>query len=172
MRNTLFGLFAAAILCSGVARASELSASAQDGTALYQREVRSALTKRDWRITQDETGKLTAERRRIPGLGTGDFVLADDNTYVRLMIDFRADGKNHTISSARASLIIYEPLSSSKVGFTAYPPLALRDPKLTQEYRDILAEADSHLAAGYHTYGALGTSGLQKVGSSSKVAMK
>ena len=89
------------------------------------------------------------------------------------MIDFCADGKNHTVSSARASLCIYEPLSSyHDSSFMAYPPLALHDPKLTQEYRDILAEVDSHVAVGDRTYGVSKTGRFQEVGSSDKIAMK
>ena len=138
---------------------------------LYQQNVREALTERGWSITQNEAGKLTAERLRIPG--PGDFVLNSDNSYARLKIDFRADGKSHTVSSARASLCIYAQHSSHHDrSWMIYPPLALRDPKLAQEYRDILAEADAHLAAGHHAYGTSGQVRSRDAGTSDKVAIK
>lgn len=163
MRNTIYGLFAAAALVSGTARGAEPSPAARDHANLYQREVRTALTQHGWNITQDEAGKLTAEHRWIPRNGATGFVLADQtqSTYARLQIDFQADGKDHTNAAARASLCFHDSPSSPRVGFEVYPPLALRDPKLTQEYLDILAEADSHLTAGRHG-----------IGDARKVAMK
>ena len=158
MKRTILGLFAAAALFSGVARAAEPSTAAQTRAGLYQREVRASLAARGWRITQDEAGKLTAEHRWVSRNGATGFVLADgtDSTYARLQIDFQADGKDHTNAAARASLCFHDSPSSPQVGFMAYPPLALRDPKLTQEYLDILAEADSHLTAGRRGIGDAG----------------
>ena len=162
MRKTLYGLFVAAALVSGTVRGAEPSSAARDHAKLYQQEVRAALTRHGWRVTQDDVGKLTAEQRWISHDATG-FVLADQtqSTYACLQIDFQADGKDHTSAAARASLCIYESPSSPQVGFMVHPPLALRDPKLSQEYFDILAEADSHLTGGH-----------RGVGGSNKVAMK
>ncbi len=160
MRNLTIGLFAAATLFTGAVRATEPSV-AQDRTTLYQREVRAALHERGWTITQDEAGKLTAERRWINRNGTSTFVGADDiNRYARLQIDFRADDKNHHVAaSARASLCYYQSFRSDQAGgYTLYPPSPLRDPKLTQEYHEILADADAHTAADHHAYGAVASS--------------
>ena len=170
MTNTFLGLFAAAALCSGVARAVEPSASAQDRATLYQQEVRGALRERGWDITQDCSGKLVAERLYTDANGTTNLRFAGTlNTYARLQIYFEADGNNRPTSSAYASYCFYGRLNKA---YLAYPPLALHDPKLTQEYRDILAEANSHVAVGHRTYGVSGKVGFQNTGNSDKVAMK
>lgn len=166
MRNIVLGLFAATTLLTGAVRAVEPSTAAQDRAVRYQSEVRAALTKRGWRITKDEAGKLTAERQRPVGSGTDRFVLNDDiNKYARLQIDFRAVDGAHTASSARASLLIYNLRSTDGVSEMPFPPSPLRDPKLTQEYREILAEADSHVATDHRAYAAA-------AGNSGKVAVK
>ncbi len=105
------------------------------------------MTARGWGITQDETGKLVAERLKIDSDGTtGIRVAGSLNSYAHLEIDFRADRRNPAVSAAYASLRIYGPLNKSSL---LYPPLALRDPKLTREYHDIMAEAQAHLAADH-----------------------
>ena len=122
---------------------------AQDRATLYQQGVRAALRERGWSITQEAEGKLTAERLKTDQGGTTGFHLYGSlNNYARLQINFRADGKNHTTSSAYASLCVYGPLNTNRKEYLEYPPLALRDPKLTQEYRDVLAEAETHLGVG------------------------
>ena len=149
VRNVFLGWFAAATLLTGTIRAVEPSTAAQDRAVRYQREVRTALVERGWRITRDEAGKLTAERRRKIQEGTSEFLIGENvDARARLEISFRADGTNRAVPSARASLCYYNALTPDNVGQTIYPPFALRDPKLTREYRDILAEADSHLADG------------------------
>lgn len=141
MRTLLFGLLAAALL-PAAARATD----AQDHTARYQREVKTALTERGWYITRDEAGKLVAERRVTSQYGLNEAVIGVNvDKRARLQISFHADGQNHTTSSARASLCYYNKLAPSNVDQTIYPPFALRDPKLTQEYREILAEAEWRL---------------------------
>ena len=84
MQKTILGLLTAAALSSGAVRAAEPSPSALDRAMLYQREVRAVLSERGWRVTRDETGKLTAEHRYIPNNGTNAFLLGDDNSYTRL----------------------------------------------------------------------------------------
>ena len=151
MRFALSGLFAAAALFAGAARGAEPASAAQTRASLYQREVRLALARHGWSITRDEAGKFTAEHRWIPRNGATGFVIADQgqSTFARLQIGFQPDGKDHTNAAARASLCIYSSPSVPEATYLAYPPLALRDPKLTQEYLDILAEADSRLTASH-----------------------
>ena len=170
MRNTCFGLVASVVLLSGVARGAEPSATAQDRATLYQREVRAALTERHWNITQDEPGKLTAERLELDQRGTGGLLFVGGvDTYARLQISFRADSKTHTSGAAYASLCIYAPDQHSR---TTYPPLALRDPRLTREYRDIVAESESRLAPRFRPVAATGTDGGQDAGNPRRIAMK
>ena len=54
----------------------------------------------------------------------------------------------------------------------AYPPLALHDPKLTQDYLGVLAEADARLAAGRRADAAHGVSSVRVSGSHIKIAVK
>lgn len=165
MRTILSGLFAAAALFSGAVRAAEPATAAQEHAALYQREVRAALSKRGWSITRDEAGKLSAERRKKAPDGTNEFLIGERvDPRVHLDIAFRADGKEHTVAAARASLCYYNAFTPNNVGQTIYPPFALRDPKLTQEYRDILAEVDARLGTGHRAHAAAEAGG--------KVAMK
>ncbi|MBE7212100.1 MAG: hypothetical protein INR65_13850 [Gluconacetobacter diazotrophicus] len=146
MKNLRLGLIAAVTLSFGVARAAEPPAAAPERAASYRQEVRTALTERGWSITGDEAGKLTAERLYInPGDTTGIRIAGTINTYARLQIYLQADGKGHPANSAYASYCFY---GTPNKAYLVYPPLALRDPKLTQEYRDIVAEARAHAAAG------------------------
>ncbi len=171
MRSTFFGLLTVVTFFSGVIHAAEPLPTADTRAALYQREVRAALTKHLWRITQDDAGKLTAERLMLHAGGTSG-VIGGNNQFAHLAINFRADGKHHTVSTAAASLYIYEQRESTEVGILIFPPLALRDPKLTQEYLDILAEAESRLAAGHPAFAATGKPGFGTSGDSNRVAMK
>lgn len=154
MQNKFFGLFIAATLLSGVVRATEPSTLAQERATLCQSEVRAVLSRRGWSIIQDDAGKLTAERFYIPSNGTDAFLLGSDNSYARLQIDFQASDKSHINARGRASLYIYEPLGSPypRRSQTAYPPLPLRDPKVTQDYVEALAAAEARLNVGQRVF--------------------
>ena len=138
MKNLCSGLLAATLLCGRV------SAAEPAVTTPSQQEVRAALTEHGWDITQDAAGKLVAERLWVNQGGTTGFhVVNSVNTFEPLEIYLQADGKSHPAGSAYASLRTYGRLNKS---YLLYPEHAFRDPKLTQEYRDIVAEAKAHTA--------------------------
>ena len=145
MKNICLGLLTVLALSANAARAAESPDAASDRKA-YQQEVRAALVERGWGITQDEAGQLTAERLYIkPDATAGVRIAGTINTYAHLQIYLQADGKGHPAGSAYASYCFY---GTPNKAYLVYPPLALRDPKLHQEYREIVAEAKSRLAVG------------------------
>ena len=170
MRNTVLSLLAAATLCAGGIQAAEPSAPAQARATLYQREVRTALTKHGWRITEDRAGQLDAERRLIQNGTVG--IISNDTTFAHLAVRFHADSRNHTAATATAARYIRQYPDSPEVDRLVYPPLALRDPRLTEEYRAILAEADGHLAKSHPAYAAAKTGTSEADAPSGQLAMK
>lgn len=170
MRNTFFSLLAATTLFTGVTRGAEPSAAAQNRAVRFQREVRAALTKNGWHITEDDAGQLTAERLLIQSGVVG--IVSSDTTFAHLAIRFRADTESHTASAATAARYIREYPDSPRVGRLVYSPLALRDPKLTQEYHDILAEADGQLSAGQSAHAITTSSSLEPASARNRIAMK
>ena len=147
MRNGFLPLLGTMAILTGSIHAAEPTTAETARAALYQREVGAALTRHRWAVTEDAAGQLTAERHLIPHVGTTLRVIGNSDSYAHLTINFCADSRTHTAADAKASLYIYQSRSiGSQVDTLLYPPLALRDPELTREYLDILAEADAHLA--------------------------
>ena len=148
MRNTFFGLFAAATLFTGTVRAAAPSFPSQERTTAYQSAVHTVLTERGWHITYDKAGKLTAERPSIKGEdGTREFIIgAGLDKRVQLRINFQPDGQGEVATSAFASVRYYNRLDPYIVGQSQYRSFAYRSPKLTQEYLDIMAQAKTNAA--------------------------
>ncbi len=150
MKKTLLNLLVANTLSFGVVCAAEPVAVAPDRGTPYQQEVRAAFIEHGWSIIGERAGRLVAEQPLKDTYGTLRHLnLAGNDSYAHILVDFHPSSKNPTDSTVYTTLCIYKMREKFEL---AYPLIDLHDANVDHDYRNIVAEAKSHLATGNRTH--------------------